>query len=197
MISALVPPSPGFHVSLGELPTWLGVLAASVAALFVYLQLRAQQQQLGLQQQELTRQVAAIERQQANDVDVVHGQVVNLTDTGPGTAEHIDYWSVQITNSSRRPIREVAARIEPQPGTPLVAPWQLRLASTDQPAGGYVPGTGVPVLRKSVTVGFVFIKPFRQHPQARILVRFTDDAGLHWQIDENLHLSRLGDERDW
>jgi hypothetical protein len=27
-------------------------------------------------------------------------------------------------------------------------------------------------------------------------VRFTDDAGLHWQIDRSLHLQKL-DKRDW
>lgn len=34
----------GFHFDLGELPTWLGVLAASVAAYFVYRQLDWQRQ---------------------------------------------------------------------------------------------------------------------------------------------------------
>jgi hypothetical protein len=28
-------------------------------------------------------------------------------------------------------------------------------------------------------------------------VRFTDDAGLHWQIDPDLHLKKLNDRRDW
>jgi hypothetical protein len=27
-------------------------------------------------------------------------------------------------------------------------------------------------------------------------VRFTDDAGLHWEIDNDLHLKKL-DSRDW
>lgn len=48
----------GFHVNLGDLPTWLGVLAATVAAIFVYLQLRSQQK-------EIARQVAALERSRA------------------------------------------------------------------------------------------------------------------------------------
>ncbi len=51
MIAA--PPQPAFHVNLGDLPTWLGVAAASVAAIFVYLQLRSQQK-------EIARQVASL-----------------------------------------------------------------------------------------------------------------------------------------
>jgi hypothetical protein len=51
------------HVNMGDLPTWLGVLAASVAAVFVYLQLRSQQR-------ELARQVRVLERQQADLIDL-------------------------------------------------------------------------------------------------------------------------------
>ena len=29
-----------------------------------------------------------------------------------------------------------------------------------------------------------------------VAVRFTDDAGLHWEIDRDQHLKRLAD-RDW
>ena len=28
-------------------------------------------------------------------------------------------------------------------------------------------------------------------------VRFTDDAGLHWQIDPDLHLERPKTRNDW
>jgi len=33
-------------------------------------------------------------------------------------------------------------------------------------------------------------------PDGRVIARFTDDAGLHWQIDQDLHLERLS-EREW
>jgi hypothetical protein len=33
-------------------------------------------------------------------------------------------------------------------------------------------------------------------PDAKIKVRFTDDAGLHWEIDHDLHLEKLA-ERTW
>jgi len=30
-----------------------------------------------------------------------------------------------------------------------------------------------------------------------VTLRFTDDAGLHWQIDENMHLEKLPNRYDW
>jgi hypothetical protein len=32
-------------------------------------------------------------------------------------------------------------------------------------------------------VGFVFAVDLSRYPQARMTARFTDDAGLHWQIN--------------
>jgi hypothetical protein len=36
----------------------------------------------------------------------------------------------------------------------------------------------------------------REFPDATVVARFTDDAGLHWQINHDLHLERLAD-RGW
>jgi hypothetical protein len=33
-------------------------------------------------------------------------------------------------------------------------------------------------------------------PEGRMTARFTDDAGMHWQIDPDLHLGKLN-SRDW
>jgi hypothetical protein len=30
-----------------------------------------------------------------------------------------------------------------------------------------------------------------------LTLRFTDDAGLHWQIDHDLHLRKLDNRDDW
>jgi hypothetical protein len=30
-----------------------------------------------------------------------------------------------------------------------------------------------------------------------VTARFTDDAGLHWQVDPDLHLKKLPDRSDW
>jgi hypothetical protein len=34
-------------------------------------------------------------------------------------------------------------------------------------------------------------------PDATMTARFTDDAGLHWQIDHDLHLEKLDSRDDW
>jgi hypothetical protein len=36
-----------------------------------------------------------------------------------------------------------------------------------------------------------------EHPKAQVTARLTDDAGLHWQVDPDLHLEKLGDRDDW
>ena len=43
---------------------------------------------------------------------------------------------------------------------------------------------------------FVFPYSVTANPGARMMVHFTDDAGLHWQVDQDLHLEPL-DERTW
>lgn len=43
---------------------------------------------------------------------------------------------------------------------------------------------------------FRFPVPVANAPDAKIKVRFTDDARLHWQIDSDLHLEPIAN-RDW
>lgn len=74
--------------------------------------------------------------------------------------------------------------------------------------------TGLPVgsvpAREGVTENWrvANIRPGRQFiysfgvsrnidPAYLMLVRFTDDAGLHWELDHHLHLVRLDDRSDW
>jgi hypothetical protein len=53
------------------------------------------------------------------------------------------------------------------------------------------------VIKAGASGGFIWSsgdKPDLQGSQ--FWVRFTDDAGLHWEIDNDLHLEKLP-ERDW
>ena len=141
--AAAHPHSSSFHVDLGDLPTWLGVAAAAVAAFFVYRQLAAQgaqlkvlQSQLELQRAETARQTAAVERQQANDVEVRRASRVATV----GNAR----WSAVIHNGSPRPIRDVAARIVREPGAERQGPFEFMLGE-DRP---YRHGTKIWVLHK-------------------------------------------------
>lgn len=168
-------------------PTWLGVAAASFAALFVYFQLRGQQK-------ELTRQLAALERQQADDVDIAHtSAVIGMTDDEQSVNERC--WSVSILNSSRRPIRNVAGRIEAAPGKALAAA-DYQGTSIANGQQRLKPGAVVDVLRKDFQANLAFDAATRNYKDARITVRFTDDADHHWQVDGDLHLTQLK-RRDW
>jgi hypothetical protein len=53
-----------------------------------------------------------------------------------------------------------------------------------------------PVLRADQTAVFVWSFTAALYPRFISWVRFTDDAGLHWEIDISLHLKKL-DFRDW
>lgn len=55
----------------------------------------------------------------------------------------------------------------------------------------------IPLVRADETGGLVFPVGTTLNPDARMTVRFTDDAGLHWQIDHDLHLEKLDNRDDW
>ncbi len=54
----------------------------------------------------------------------------------------------------------------------------------------------MPVLRAGHKAAFVWGFTAARYPRVITWVRFTDDAGLHWEIDTGLHLKKL-DHRVW
>jgi hypothetical protein len=176
-----------FHVNLGDLPTWLAVLAAAIAAGIALWQLRGQQK-------EIARQVSALERLQANDVDVIVEEIVNRPPDNP-TGEPRKCWALCAVNGSRRPLRNVIGGVRVQPDSKLARAEKVGTAGEKELVRWH-PGDRVLPLRAGIRVGFVFWCPVDEFPDARLAVRFTDDAGLHWQIDQDLHLEPLR-HRDW
>jgi hypothetical protein len=174
------------HVNLGDLPTWLGVAAASVAAAFVFLQLRSQQQ-------EIARQTLVLERQQADMVDIQQFWQSELAPEGVSAAGLTgkEYWhATEVTNQSRRPIRDVAARFEPSPGAKVLAPTVIaRFAVGPESTSGRRNRSLVKSYKRSTVTlapagtswSFVFPCVASATDQVRTFVRFTDDADLHWQ----------------
>jgi len=181
-------------IAWGDFPTWLAVIGAIIGALAALRQLRSQQK-------DIARQTQLLERQQANAIDLLPDKATGAGSgvLPPGSEELVH--AARVTNGSSRPIRNVASRIEPGPGeSPQLATrigeW-VPTGPLDRTFLSWRDGSHVAVIRADARE-FLFPFPFiaKDYPAARIAIRFTDDAGLHWQIDHDLHLEKL-DTRDW
>jgi hypothetical protein len=113
-------------------------------------------------------------------------------DVAPGDLVHM----AVVSNESRRPIQNVGCKYGPyfavmvgqlvdQPGTPS------RLIDS-------LPRASAGVIRAGETYGFAFELNSRRVPIGRQgEARFTDDAGLHWRLDDDLHLKQLPDREEY
>jgi len=108
-----------------------------------------------------------------------------------------------VDNASRRRILNATCRIDPSEGTGLTlaaeqvgqlttTPLDSHRAILNQPPDG----NAIPLIRAGSQYGFLIRFDLEKNPDARLAARFTDDAGLHWQIDQDLHLEPL-DKREW
>jgi hypothetical protein len=205
----------------GDVPTWVTAGVALAALLGASLAYRAQSAQLELQrkqladQQEATRLQAQViadqnrvqEREQANLVDVSHrpidSDLAQVLQTDKSEPVHM----VVVSNGSRRPIREVTVKAELIREYPdrcirdeLAYGWgRLEVALDTKSGQVFFPGepsSTMPVLRAGETAGFVWDFTTAMWELLISSVRFTDDAGLHWEIDGTLHLEKLA-EHDW
>lgn len=161
----------------------------------------------------------AAERQQADDIgfEMTSASFPRLPEeegydfvVDPGDPVHM----AVVSNQSRRPISKVQCRIgesdigSPFPRTRSTSEYAVLVGRlTDQTPTGHwdpnrlidlgEPHSGLRIL-PGKTYGFVF--EINSHWSFDLLpvvaVRFTDDAGLHWEIDRDQHLKRLAD-RDW
>jgi hypothetical protein len=171
------------------------------------LALEDQQRVNTLQVRLLERNLTALARQQADQVSFELGVSYELMPgkkREPGETFH----QVKVTNGSARPIRQVAARIfapldEVNHPAAVVAMEKEFTATMSVMAGGtgvlhvlddHLEEDRIYVLRAE-QVG-VLIFPLDASQEAVATVRFTDDAGLHWEVEDDLHLEQL-DSRDW
>jgi hypothetical protein len=205
-----------------DVRTWVGFVVAISAAVAALWQLDMPRRQLAEQKdvlkgevernkkrdalltgqlQEIEQRSLTYERQQAQDVDIrastISGPVPDMEALGGQILR-----TAEVYNRSSRHIRDVACRIEPPPGDSLVQAGRVgRLVQFDRARGGRVltdqaNEPQVDLARADATVEFIFPVEAEADPKARITARFTDDAGLHWQIDPDLHLEKLN-SRDW
>jgi hypothetical protein len=165
---------------------------------------------LEAQLREIRQRATAVERQQADAVTLSltewHGDL-------PGyevSREPLDMALVR--NGSHRPIRDVACRLYSFPEDKLYEPKAIaQIAKAWVPAIEALDGrsledsavldeTGtaeIRLLNAGGTAALIFNLIADPDLEISLTLRFTDDAGLYWQIDHDLHLKQLDNRDDW
>jgi hypothetical protein len=195
------------RIALGDLPTWigavatlLGVGAASVAAYFVYQQLKAQREELADQRADITRQTAALERQQADQIDLAwaSGRAVLFSRSGSSQNAPVKREILVVHNASNRPIRMITCQGQHADGSPML-PTESGSCIKGVPGerAPYVyqvfnpqPAHWVRLLRAGEMWAFIFETGEVSLKDLRYEIEFTDDAELCWQLDQDLHLRK-------
>ena len=169
--------------------------------------------------EERARLRQSAEREQADKIGFVMGSVPfpNLPDedpedfaVAPGEQVHMAI----VSNESGRPIRNVVCNrgngnrdediediLGPSSHSNLAVVVGRYVNPRLRQEGGPILVGAIPAshafrIRPDEAYGFVFDVSVHRVTFASELVRFTDDAGLHWQMDCDLHLEPLA-ERDW
>lgn len=185
------------HVNWGDVPTWLATAGAFIAAGAALWQLR-------LQRIQLADETRVREREQANAVDVTidsaNAGIIIKTPEDKNDRVRV----VQVANNSNRPIRDLTCRMEGVKDNdestgrmPASAYGVYSQVGSQKAIFGIEKGENkAPLVRAGAEVGFVWSFTIREYPLGDYWVRFTDDAGLHWEITSDLHLEKLK-RRDW
>jgi hypothetical protein len=210
-----------------DLPPWLLALfallalGAAVAAYFdqrkstaaLAAQVKDQGEANKLQGDVLQAQFTALLRQQAehvaSDPRAYDGPVPGVQN-GSGEPVHMRV----VTNNSQRPIRNVVVRMQAQQnGGPAAEPHAtcltgeltkemhprgdtVQLVEVNRLKDGGTERPDIPLKRAGDERAFVFALCEATH-QGIFTLRFNDDAGLHWEIDNDLHLRPLDNRDDW
>jgi hypothetical protein len=149
---------------------------------------------------ELEQRALTTERAQAEQVEFSWRASSPVDESMEGTI-----WMGVTENRSSRPIRDVVCRIQLHPAQDYDFSAQAVGELTALPMGsaanmpvfiGARLGDRVALIRGGQTFGFQSSIPVADHQLARMITRFTDDAGIHWQIDADLHLEKLA-SRNW
>lgn len=170
---------------------------------------------LEAQLREMAQSAEAFERQQADAVTV---KADSWNGSVPGVRYGDSVHIAVVSNGFHRPIRNVACCIQRSLDDSLnparlvarvIKEWPTRESDEltrkltgypAQPHDVFVDESDdskVSLVPASARAVFIFIYDVPGHPDARITARFTDDAGLHWQIDHDLHLEKLDNRDDW
>jgi hypothetical protein len=187
--------------AIGDLATWMTVVVGGAAAGFVLAQLRQQQRAIdedrkrGRKRDELLdgqlRELADRERQRQRE----QAEGVKLAD--PGSAE------INIINNSRRPVTRVAPRVVYDDIMVQASQFSIKERWADgdgvEHVGLYPPdkGTFDPASGEYRSLladtesqaGFTIPRELADQP-GTFVVRFNDDEGRRWELNQNMHLAR-------
>jgi hypothetical protein len=205
-----------FHVrpDLGDVPTWLAVVIAAIGGYVALRQLREQQGQfaeearrnekrdilLDTQLAEAAERANSHRRQQAEKITLKR----DVIRPGRDSLAHV-------TNGSSRPIRNVACRLYLDDRA--VMPCSLKVGQRPLSDGAWLKrnrsvvflpaGDDMDLINglyrdqlAGEIIRFIFPGPTKPDSNTKFLVRFVDDAGARWQLDENMHLEAPPDG-DW
>lgn len=194
--------APGRASTWNDVRAWLTfaviVLGFAVAAYELNLQRRqfaehfsrqaARDDLLDGQLRELADRQRSKEREQAECIDLTW----NDLDSEPGNS------LVVVINESRRPIRSVICAVYPESSDRTLAPCscaEMYPPTPDRPGWMFPNSTNsdspamIYALRAGGRAGFKFLRARRQLLEAEI--QFSDDAGLRWVLNNELHLKQL------
>jgi hypothetical protein len=182
----------------GDVPSWLLVVLAAAAAWVGFGQLRALRQQLAedalrnvkrdelmdKQIQEAERREDLDRRRLVDDVDVLFN----------GEAG-------DVVNKSRRPLTDITCKVMSKVdrhvlATPGRSGTLLSLPGDKVISGGTKPVSRIETLRPGRRCTFIF-EGLRHEPDEVVVVWFTGDAGIRWQLDQYLHLAPSEDESEY
>jgi hypothetical protein len=160
---------------------------------------------LDAQLREMRQRESLIERQQADEVKFT---ATRWSDQVPGLRESQGppLHMARAENKWHRPITNLVCRIQTTPGDLMHEAW-LTARMVWSAGGPGLPsywmfrdeaqGTRVSLVRAGEAGAFIFMYEIAQYPDAQMTLRFTDDAGLHWQINHDEHLEKLDSRDDW
>lgn len=154
-------------------------------------------------------QAGALERQQADEISMLPwtidgAQALVLSDDATEPVHML-----VVTNGSKRPIRNVVAKIEATPvgatakhnkladNTGEVIAVQIASAVKADTFKPGEHGSKIAVLRGGQRAAFVWNFTVTRYPNPSFTLRFTDDNDLDWEIDKDLRLAKLPNRKGW
>ena len=112
-----------------------------------------------------------------------------------------------VGNGSHRPIRDIACRLYTLQDDKLYKSEYIGLAPPIERSDSISLKDSLEIdetlpakmrlLRAGDIAAFIFNLIVNPDLDEILTLRFTDDAGLHWQIDHDLHLQKLDNRDDW